>query len=54
VEPEEAAISRQHCGKHVIMATNTPIIIPEPWEAVSSVQSMPRLYSKDQWDELVS
>jgi hypothetical protein len=54
VEQEEAAVARHWRGKHVSAATNQHATIEELLEAVFSVQSVPGLYSKDQWEKSVS
>jgi hypothetical protein len=46
VEREETSISRQQLGKHASMAMNTHATTEELLEAVSSTQSVPRLYNE--------
>jgi hypothetical protein len=50
VEQEEAPIFRQWHSKHISAATIEHATIEELLEVVFSVQSMPRLYSEDQWE----
>jgi hypothetical protein len=54
MEQEEAAIARQRRGKHVSAATNQHATIEGVLEAVFSVWSVPRLYSEDQREKLVT
>lgn len=53
-ESEEAAIARQQLSKHAPTATDTHATVEGLLEMVSSVQSMLRLYSVDQWEQLVN
>jgi hypothetical protein len=54
MEQAEVAIAKQWHGKHVSTAVNQHATIEELLEAVFSMQSVPRLYSEDQWEKLVS
>jgi hypothetical protein len=54
VEKEEVAIATQSCGKHISAAINQHATTDELLEAVFSVWFVPRLYSKDQQEKLVS
>jgi hypothetical protein len=47
------AIAKQQLGKHAPVGTDMHATIKEPLEAMFSVQSMPRLYSKDKRKKLV-
>jgi hypothetical protein len=58
---KEMAVAMERLGKHVPAATNTHATIEELLKTVFSMQSMPfstqsipRLYSKDQWDKPAS
>jgi hypothetical protein len=53
-EPEEVTVARQQRSKHAPTATDMHATIEELLEGVFSVQSILRLYNKDQRDQLVS
>jgi hypothetical protein len=53
VEQIDAAIAMQRCGKHISAAVNEYATVEELLEAVFSMQSVPRLYRKNQQEMLV-
>jgi hypothetical protein len=53
-DAEKTFIVRQRLGKHVSAVTNNHAITEELLEAVFSMQSLPRLYKKNQMEFSVS